>query len=89
MGVVWPGGKSPASLFPITAPKFPMIRPFTDGKYAMPHPEFYRDTVLKQIHAPDHGNLDIVATVLPAARKRGMPRALVDRGTRSAVTRRG
>jgi hypothetical protein len=45
---------------------------FHGGNYAIPHPEFYRDTVLKQIRAPDHGELDIVAQVLPAAKKRGM-----------------
>ena len=45
---------------------------FHGGNYATPHPEFYRDTVLKQTRAPDHGDLDIVANVLPAARKRGM-----------------
>jgi len=42
------------------------------GNYATPHPEFYKDTVLQQIRAPDHGNLDIVAAVLPGAKKRGM-----------------
>ena len=42
------------------------------GNYATPHPEFYKNTVLKQTRAPDHGDLDIVAAVLPAARKRGM-----------------
>jgi hypothetical protein len=45
---------------------------FHGGNYAMPHAAFYRDTTLKQTRAPDHGDLDIVATVLPAARKRGM-----------------
>jgi len=45
---------------------------FHGGNYATPHPEFYRDTVLKQTRAPDHGDLDIVAHVLPAARQRGM-----------------
>lgn len=45
---------------------------FRGGNYATPHAEFYRDTVLKQTRAPDHGDLDIVATVLPAAKKRGM-----------------
>jgi hypothetical protein len=45
---------------------------FHGGNYATPHAEFYRDTVLKQTRAPDHGELDIVANVLPAARKRGM-----------------
>jgi hypothetical protein len=42
------------------------------GNYATPHPEFYQHTALKQTRAPDHGDLDIVAAVLPAARKRGM-----------------
>jgi hypothetical protein len=45
---------------------------FHGGNYATPHPEFYRNTVLKHTRAPDHGDLDIVATVLPAAKKRGM-----------------
>ncbi len=45
---------------------------FHGGNYATPHPEFYRDTVLKPTHAPDHGDLDIVATVLPGARQRGL-----------------
>ncbi len=45
---------------------------FHGGNYATPHADFYRNTVLKQTRAPDHGELDIVATVLPAARKRGM-----------------
>jgi hypothetical protein len=45
---------------------------FNGGNYATPHPAFYRDTVLKQTRAPDHGDLDIVATVLPAVRKRGL-----------------
>jgi len=42
------------------------------GNYATPHPEFYQNTSLKQTRAPDHVDLDIVAAVLPAARKRGM-----------------
>jgi hypothetical protein len=45
---------------------------FHGGNYATPHPEFYRNTVLKQTRAPDHGDLDIVAAVLPEARKRGL-----------------
>jgi hypothetical protein len=45
---------------------------FHGGNFATPHPEFYKDTVLKQTRAPDHGELDIVATVLPAAKKRKM-----------------
>ncbi|MBM3841550.1 MAG: twin-arginine translocation signal domain-containing protein [Verrucomicrobia bacterium] len=45
---------------------------FRGGNFASPHPEFYKNTVLKQTRAPDHGDLDIVATVLPAAKKRGL-----------------
>ncbi len=45
---------------------------FHGGNYATPHSEFYRDTALKQTRAPDHGDLDIVAQVLPEAKKRGM-----------------
>jgi len=45
---------------------------FHGGNFATPHPEFYKNTVLKNTRAPDHGNLDILAEVLPAAKKRGM-----------------
>ena len=45
---------------------------FHGGNYATPHPEFYRKTLLKPTRAPDHGELDIVAAVLPEAKKRGM-----------------
>lgn len=47
-------------------------KPFYGGNFATPHPEFYRNTVLNDMRAPDFGNLDIVAEVLPAAKKRGM-----------------
>src|SRR5215510_16483657 len=45
---------------------------FHGGNYATPHAEFYRDTALRETRAPDHGDLDIVAAVLPGARRRGM-----------------
>ncbi|ABF43386.1 conserved hypothetical protein [Candidatus Koribacter versatilis Ellin345] len=45
---------------------------FHGGNFATPHPEFYKNTVIKETRAPDHGNLDILAEVLPAAKKRGM-----------------
>ena len=45
---------------------------FHGGNYATPHAEFYRQTVLKQTRAPDHGDLDILQEVLPKARRRGM-----------------
>lgn len=45
---------------------------FHGGNFATPHPQYYKDTVLKDTRAPDHGNLDILAEVLPAAKKRGI-----------------
>ena len=45
---------------------------FHGGNYAIPHHEFYNNTVLQETRAPDHGKLDIVAEVLPAAKKRGL-----------------
>ena len=45
---------------------------FHGGNFATPHPEYYKNTVLKHTRAPDHGNLDILAEVIPAAKKRGM-----------------
>jgi hypothetical protein len=45
---------------------------FRGGNYATPHPEFYKNTVLKAIRATENGNFDILASVLPAAKKRGM-----------------
>src|SRR5690242_20111162 len=45
---------------------------FRGGNYARPHPGFYRDTILKDTRAPDHGELDVVEAVLPEARKRGL-----------------
>ena len=45
---------------------------FHGGNFATPHAEFYKNTVLKETRAPDHGNLDILAEVLPATRNRGM-----------------
>src|SRR5579864_8948304 len=42
---------------------------FHGGNFATPHPQFYKNTVLKDLRAPDHGKLDILAEVLPAAKK--------------------
>ncbi len=42
------------------------------GNFATPHPQYYKNTILKGAHAPDHGDLDILAEVLPAAKKRGL-----------------
>jgi hypothetical protein len=47
---------------------------FHGGNYATVHPQFYKDTGIRpeDTRAPDHGDLDIVAAVLPPARQRGM-----------------
>lgn len=45
---------------------------FYGGNFATPHAKYYQNTVLKETRARDHGNLDILAEVLPAAKKRGM-----------------
>ena len=47
---------------------------FHGGNFATPHPQYYKNSVLdaNDTRAPDHGDLDILAEVLPAARKRGM-----------------
>jgi hypothetical protein len=66
------GRQIPGSPFPDHGAQESDEKSFHGGNYAVPHPEFYRDTLLKQTRAPDHGDLDIVATVLPEAKKRGM-----------------
>jgi hypothetical protein len=45
---------------------------FHGGNFATPHLQYYKNTVLKDTRAPDHGDLDILAEVLPAAKKRGI-----------------
>src|SRR3984957_6308639 len=45
---------------------------FHGGNFATPHLQYYKNTVLKDTRAPDHGDLDILAEVLPAAKKRNM-----------------
>jgi hypothetical protein len=45
---------------------------FRGGNYATVHPQYYKNTVLTDTRARDHGDLDILATVLPNAKKRGM-----------------
>jgi hypothetical protein len=45
---------------------------FHGGQFATPHPQYYRKSSIAPEKAPDHGNYDVLADVLPAARKRGM-----------------
>ena len=66
------GRQIPGQLFPDHGVRASDERTFRGGNYATPHAEFYRKTELRPGHAPDHGDLDVVATVAPAAKKRGM-----------------
>jgi hypothetical protein len=66
------GRQVPGMKFPDHGSQESDEKSFYGGNYATPHPEFYKDTVLKVAHAPDLGNVDILAQVIPAARKRGM-----------------
>ena len=45
---------------------------FHGGSYASIHEKYYANTPLKNLRAPDLGNYDVFASVLPASRKRGM-----------------
>jgi hypothetical protein len=48
--------------------------PFRGGNFATVHPRYYRDTILKpeDTRAPEYPDFDVLATVVPAARQRGM-----------------
>lgn len=48
--------------------------PFRGGNFATVHPQYYTETLLKpeDTRASDFPGLDILATVIPAARKRGI-----------------
>ncbi len=45
---------------------------FYGGSYTAVHPQYYRDTPLRDFRAPDLGEFDVFASVLPASRKRGL-----------------
>jgi hypothetical protein len=45
---------------------------FHGGNFARTHEQYYGGTSLKNIQAPDHADFDLLATVLPQAKARGM-----------------
>lgn len=47
---------------------------FHGGNYARPHMEFYRDTplTLADMRAPEFGDVDILARIIPVAKKHGL-----------------
>ncbi|QDK79939.1 hypothetical protein EXU85_15505 [Spirosoma sp. KCTC 42546] len=66
------GRQLPGEPFPDHGSQVSDDKTFHGGNYATPHPEFYKNTVLKETRATEHGNFDILASVIPAAKKRGM-----------------
>jgi len=64
------GRQIPGHPFPDHGSQQSDEKTFRGGNYATPHPAFYRNTILKETRATEHGNLDIVSAVLPAAKKR-------------------
>lgn len=42
------------------------------GSFAKVHPQFYANSVIKDIRAPELGDFDVLADVIPEAKKRGM-----------------
>ena len=66
------GRQSPGRLFPDHGKPLSAANFFHGGYYARQNPQYYKNTILKDTRAPDHGDLDILAEVLPAARRRGM-----------------
>jgi hypothetical protein len=45
---------------------------FQGGSYTKIHPQYYKDTVIRDFRAPDFGDYDVLEAVLPSARKRGI-----------------
>ena len=45
---------------------------FRGGNYATPHSQYYRNTAIVPERAPDHGDYDVLADVIPKAHRRGM-----------------
>src|SRR5215471_17130832 len=45
---------------------------FHGGNFARTHDQYYSRTSLKNIQAPDHGDFDVIAAVMPQATARGM-----------------
>jgi hypothetical protein len=45
---------------------------FHGGYYATPHMAYYKNTVFKDLRAPEFGDYDMLASVIPEARKRNM-----------------
>lgn len=45
---------------------------FFGGSYTAIHPQYYKNTVFKDFRAPEFGKYDVLESVIPSARKRGL-----------------
>ena len=68
------GRQIPGQPFPDHGPKETDEKFYHGGFYATPHARFYEGTAIKgdKMLAPDFGGVDVLARVLPAAKKRGI-----------------
>lgn len=66
------GRQIPGEKFPDHGSQVSDADNFHGGNYATPHPQYYSGTSIKVPRAPEIGNRDILAEVLPAAKKRGL-----------------
>jgi hypothetical protein len=66
------GRQIPGEKFPDHGSQESDEKTYHGGNFATPHPEYYKNTVLKETRAPELGKFDILASVLPGAKKRGM-----------------
>jgi len=68
------GRQMPGQPFPDHGPKESDVDTYHGGFYATPHAKFYEKTAIKgdKMVASDFGGTDVLARVLPAAKKRGI-----------------
>jgi len=68
------GRQIPGAKFPDHGVQESDEKYFHGGNYATPHPQFYTRTAIKgaTMHAPDFGKRDMVAEILPEAKKRNI-----------------
>ena len=66
------GRQIPGEKFPDHGSQESDEKTYHGGNFAIPHREYYKNTILKETRAPELGNFDVLASVIPAAKKRGM-----------------
>ena len=66
------GRQVPGQPMPDHGSQEPDTNTFHGGAYTTIHRQYFRDTVLKDFRAPEFGDFDVLASVVPAARKRGL-----------------